>query len=63
MVVGSNLVAAPFLRKKVGGAFLPGVTNAINVLQACTYKSVKTGLSLKSIMCCQIQSADACFHF
>ena len=29
---------------------MPPVTNAINVLQACIYKSVKTGLYLKSIV-------------
>ena len=29
---------------------LQPVTNALNVLQACIYKSVKTGLFLKSII-------------
>ena len=40
--------------------------NAINVLQTCNYKSVKTGPLFKITFFptyCQIQNADAGFHF
>ena len=41
------------------------VTNAINVLQACIYKSVIRYIFEinDSPTCCQIQYVGACFHF